>query len=130
MWSLSDVASGDRKAILLPALKKARVFLVAGDEQELCRQALTGVVEAFVPAENRDISVEVMEGENFELRDILSALAHQPMCGGEKVVVARDLPLLFSADEQNVKKLIAYLKDPLPDFCRLVFHLRRKADGR
>jgi DNA polymerase-3 subunit delta len=96
-----------------PTASNAQPFVVwvDGDDPTLIAEAVSGVVDEFVGAENRELIVEDHRGEEVDLPTVADSCATAPFLADRRVVIVRDVGR-FSTDD--VAPLLTYLKDPLP----------------
>jgi len=87
------------------------VILVDGDDASLVAEAVTSIVAALVPEDERSLAVEDYAGEEVDLAAVADSCATPPMFVERRVVVVRDVGR-FSTEE--VEPVLAYLQDPLP----------------
>ncbi|MGH9245111.1 MAG: DNA polymerase III subunit delta [Acidimicrobiales bacterium] len=90
----------------------AHVYLVRGDDPSLVRDAVVEVVGALVGERDRVLTVEEVQGDDFELGVVVDAARTPPFLSDRRVLVVRDAGRFGSADA--VAPLVTYLADPLP----------------
>lgn len=112
---LKDVAKG----------KIAACYLLYGDEDFLVEEALGKLVEALVPAEDRDLNLFWMDDDSGSVDSLCEALLTPPLIPGPKVIVLRKTRLLYSKTSlpEVVRKITDNVETDLPAAARafLVF---------
>lgn len=76
------------------------VTLVCGEEM-LCRKAVDGLLDRLVPAAEREMGVEVFDGAEARIADVLTSLNTYALLTRRKVVMLGDARLFYSAKAQQ-----------------------------
>src|SRR5436309_11955997 len=98
----------------------AQVYLLHGEEDLLIDQALSILLDRLMPAEERDLNLDVLRAGEIALSDLVTRLDTLPFFGRRRVVVVRDADA-WKAPEQE--RLAAYLEQgPPPSALILVAH--------
>ena len=119
------------------------VYLVSGDDEFLVSQKAKQVIDELVPAEERTLGLEIIEGKADSVADAVAAVARcregvmtMGFFGGRKVTWFRDVNFLSDtvvgrseSVKEAVGELAALIKDGLPDGQILVVSAT-KADKR
>ena len=90
------------------------VYLVKGGDPSLVAQAAHGLIDRLVDGGEPSLMVEEFGGpgvDQFDVAAVIDASTTPPFLVERRVVVLRDIGQLTAAD---AKRLIEYLKDPLP----------------
>lgn len=107
------------------------VYLFAGPEEYVKREALEKLRKALLPPGLETLNDSVLEGVT--ARQITDAAETMPMLCDRRIVTVRDwAPLLSSKsrnEEDEVAWMQAWLENP-PESCALVFYMRQEADAR
>jgi DNA polymerase III subunit delta len=90
----------------------APVHLVTGDDPSLVRDAVVALVDELVGERDRNLTVEDIDGDDYDLAAVVDAAQTPPLLSDRRVIVARGANRFGSADA--VAPLAAYLSDPLP----------------
>jgi DNA polymerase-3 subunit delta len=90
----------------------APVYLVRGDDASLVRDVVVEIVDGLVGERDRALTVEEIEGDEFELATVVDAAQTPPFLSDRRVVVVRDLGRRFTSADA-VAPIVAYLGDPL-----------------
>lgn len=88
------------------------VHLLRGDDPSLLRDAVRALVAELVGDGDRELMVEELAGDEYEMAALVDAAQTPPFLTERRVVVARDVSRFSKADD--VAPLVAYLADPLP----------------
>ena len=89
----------------------AQVYLLQGEEDLLIDQALAVLLDRLMPAEERDLNLDVLRAGEIALPDLVTRLDTLPFFGRRRVVVVKD-PDAWKAPEQE--RLAAYLEQGPP----------------
>src|SRR5438132_223673 len=89
----------------------AQVYLLQGEEDLLIDQALAALLDRLMPAEERDLNLDVLRAGEIALPDLVTRLDTLPFFGRRRVVVVKD-PDAWKAPEQE--RLAAYLEQGPP----------------
>src|SRR5256885_16093068 len=89
----------------------AQVYLLHGEEDLLIDQALAVLLDRLMPAEERDLNLDVLRAGEIALPDLVTRLDTLPFFGRRRVGVVKD-PEAWKAPEQ--KRLAAYLEQGPP----------------
>ncbi len=112
---LKDIAKG----------KGASCYLLYGDEDFLIEEALVKLLDALVPAEDRDLNLFLMDDDSGSVDSLCEALLTPPLLPGPKVVVLRKTRLFYSKTSlpELVRKITDNVETDLPTAARafLVF---------
>ena len=107
------------------------VYLFAGPEEYLKREALRALQSALLPAGLEQLNETVLEGAT--AAQIIEAAETLPFMCERRIVEVRDwAPLLGGKardEEGETARMLDWLKDP-PASCVVVFAMRGEADGR
>jgi len=95
----------------------AQVYLLQGEEDLLIDQALAVLLDRLMPAEERDLNLDVLRAGEIALPDLVTRLDTLPFFGRRRVVVVKD-PDAWKAPEQE--RLAAYLEQGPPSALILV----------
>src|SRR5438128_7716427 len=95
----------------------AQVYLLQGEEDLLIDQALAVLLDRLMPAEERDLNLDVLRAGEIALPDLVTRLDTLPFFGRRRVVVVKD-PDAWKAPEQE--RLAAYLEQGPPPSALIV----------
>ena len=87
------------------------VHLLTGDDGALLSAAASELVHGLIGDADRSLAVDDLDGDEYEVRQLVDAAQTPPFLTDRRVVVGRGVGR-FTADE--VAPLVAYLADPLP----------------
>src|SRR5438876_1156094 len=106
----------------------AQVYLLQGEEDLLIDQALAVLLDRLMPAEERDLNLDVLRAGEIALPDLVTRLDTLPFFGRRRVVVVKD-PDAWKAPEQE--RLAAYLEQgPPPSALMLVDAIGARQAGQ
>lgn len=88
------------------------IYLVRGDDPSLVRDAVVALIDELVAGRDRGLTVEDIDGDDYELATVIDAAQTPPLLSDRRVIVAREAGRFGSADA--LAPLVAYLTDPLP----------------
>jgi DNA polymerase-3 subunit delta len=99
----------------------ASCYLIYGDEDFLVEEALGKLVDALIPAQDRDLNLFIMDDESSGVDPICEALLTPPLIPGPKVVVLRKTRLLYSKTSlpELVRKIADSAETDLPAAARV-----------
>src|SRR5207245_11067907 len=89
----------------------AQVYLLHGEEDLLIDQALSILLDRLMPAEERDLNLDVLRATEIAITDLVTRLDTLPFFGRRRVVVVKDADA-WKAPEQE--RLAAYLEQGAP----------------
>src|SRR3989442_9057392 len=78
----------------------AQVYLLQGEEDLLIDQALAVLLDRLVPAEERDLNLDVLRATEIAITDLVTRLDTLPFFGRRRVVVVKDADA-WKAPEQE-----------------------------
>ncbi len=115
----------------------APVYLVCGDEDFLIDEAVRALLDAAVPPDLRGFNLDVLQGAEADMRDVLARASSFPMAGDRRAVVlrdaeklgAKDLELLAGYTEHPSPSTVMILTAAKPDMRRKAFAAVKKAGG-
>jgi DNA polymerase-3 subunit delta len=87
------------------------VYLVCGEEDFLVEEAVRSLLDAAVPAEHRGFNLDVLQGAEADVRDVIARASAFPMAAERRAVVLRDAEKLGPKD---LELLASYVGRPLP----------------
>jgi DNA polymerase-3 subunit delta len=87
------------------------VHLLTGDDESLLSAAASELVHRLVGDGDRSLMVDDLDGDDYEVRQIVDAAQTPPFLTDIRIVVGRGIGR-FKTDE--IAPLLAYLTDPLP----------------
>src|SRR2546428_6594415 len=87
--SLTGSGAAARNTCSMPAAD-AHVYLLHGEEDLLIDQALAALLDRLVPAEERDLNLDVLRATEIAIADLVTRLDTLPFFGRRRVVVAKD----------------------------------------
>jgi DNA polymerase-3 subunit delta len=90
----------------------APVYLVRGDDPSLVRDVVVEIVDTLVGGRDRSLTVEEIEGDEYEMATVVDAAQTPPFLSDRRVVVVRDLGRRFTSAD-SVGPIVGYLADPL-----------------
>ena len=98
----------------------ASCYLIYGDEDFLVEEALGKLVDALIPAQDRDLNLFIMDDESSGVDPVCEALLTPPLIPGPKVVVLRKTRLLYSKTSlpELVRKIADSAETDLPAAAR------------
>jgi DNA polymerase III subunit delta len=107
---LKDIAKG----------QGASCYLLHGDEDFLVEEALGKLVDALIPAQDRDLNLFVMDDESAGVNPVCEALLTPPLLPGPKVVLLRKTRLFYSKTSlpDQVRKIAESAETDLPAAAR------------
>src|SRR2546428_9066447 len=108
--SLTGSGAAARNTCSMPAAD-AHVYLLHGEEDLLIDQALAALLVRLVPAEERDLNMDVLRATEIAITDLVTRLDTLPFFGRRRVVVVKDADA-WKAPEQE--RLAAYLEQGTP----------------
>src|SRR5256712_4617628 len=108
--SLTGSGAAARNTCSMPAAD-AHVYLLHGEEDLLIDQALAALLDRLVPAEERDLNLDVLRATEIAITDLVTRLDTLPFFGRRRVVVVKDADA-WKAPEQD--RLAAYLEQGPP----------------
>ncbi|HUH66078.1 MAG TPA: DNA polymerase III subunit delta [Syntrophales bacterium] len=71
-------------------------YLLYGDEDYLIKQALNRIIEAMIPASDRDMNLFLIDGENEDIESLCDAALTPPLIPGRKVVALTNTRLFHT----------------------------------
>ena len=71
-------------------------YLIFGEDEFLIRDATNRLVNLLIPAQDRDLNLLVMDGEEADTANLCETLMTSPLLPGRKVVVVRRAPFFLS----------------------------------
>src|SRR3989442_9965749 len=104
--SLTGSGAAARNTCSMPAAD-AHAYLLHGEEDLLIDQALAALLDRLVPAEERDLNLDVLWATEIAITDLVTRLDTLPFFGRRRVVVVKDADA-WKAPEQE--RLAAYLE--------------------
>ena len=87
------------------------VHLLTGDDESLLSAAASELVHRLVGDGDRSLMVDDLDGDDYEVRQLVDAAQTPPFLTDSRIVVGRGIGR-FKTDE--IAPLLAYLTDPLP----------------
>ena len=72
------------------------VYVVLGDENYVMKEASQRMIEALLPGKEKDLNLEVIEGDEEDWDRIIPSLQTYPWFGQRRVVVVKDTKVFFS----------------------------------
>src|SRR3989442_10652181 len=97
--SLTGSGAAARNTCSMPAAD-AHVYLLHGEEDLLIDQALAALLDRLVPAEERDLNMDVLRATEIAITDLVTRLDTLPFFGRRRVVVVKDADA-WKAPEQD-----------------------------
>jgi len=94
-------------------MKKSSVYLFYGEEDFLIEEKINSLKSRI---ENPSLNIEIIDGDNYSPECFAAALQTQPLLGGEKLVIVRNLKL----SAENQEGLISLIKN-IPPEVKVVF---------
>ena len=126
--STRSALSGGDQFTMPEAESLAPVYLVYGAEDLLVDETVQGLVEVAVPAECRGFNLDVLQGADADVRDVIARASAFPMMGDRRAVIVRDVDR-FGPKELDL--LAMYVSQPSPSTLLVLTALkpdmRRKA---
>jgi DNA polymerase-3 subunit delta len=101
------------------------VYLLQGEEDFLLERGFGEILDAAVPAENRDFNLEMLDCADVDAREITARASSMPMMGDKRAVVARNVDRLSAHDLE-----ILQLYVDRPSESTVLILIARKADLR
>src|SRR5437667_10482823 len=89
----------------------AQVYLLHGEEDLLIDQALAVLLDGLMPAEERDLNLDVLRAGEIALPDLVTRLDTLPLLGRRRVVVVKDADACKPPEQE---RLAAYLEQGPP----------------
>jgi len=98
----------------------AYCYLLYGDEDFLVEEGLGKLVDALIPAQDRDLNLFIMDDESAGVDPVCEALLTPPLIPGPKVVVLRKTRLFYSKTSlpELVRKIADSAEADLPAAAR------------
>ena len=98
----------------------ASCYLLYGDEDFLVEEALGKIVNALIPAQDRDLNLFIMDDESTGVDPVCEALLTPPLIPGPKVVLLRKTRLFYSKTSlpELVRKIADNAETDLPSAAR------------
>jgi DNA polymerase-3 subunit delta len=98
----------------------ASCYLLYGDEDFLVEEALGKLVDALIPAQDRDLNLFIMDDESTGVDPVCEALSTPPLIPGPKVVLLRKTRLFYSKTSlpELVRKIADGAETDLPAAAR------------
>lgn len=84
----------------------SHVYLLLGEEDVLVEQALKRLLDQLIPAEERDLNLDVLRADEIELTDLITRVDTLPFFGRRRAVIVKDVDALTAPDQE---RLAAYL---------------------
>jgi len=103
------------------------VYFLYGEERFFQTELVQQLRQAIITPDNQDFNLEVFDGKTSGVGDWVSSARMISFLGGDKLVVVHFLDEA-SLDEKDVKELLAYVADPVPETCLIL--TARKADRK
>jgi DNA polymerase-3 subunit delta len=100
--------------------RRAPCYLLYGDEDFLVEEALGKLVDALIPAQDRDLNLFVMDNESGGVDPVCEALLTPPLIPGPKVVLLPKTRLFYSKTSlpELVRKIADSAEPDLPAAAR------------
>src|SRR2546422_11633597 len=87
--SLTGSGAAARNTCSMPAAD-AHVYLLHGEEDLLIDQALAVLLDRLVPAEERDLNLDVLRATEIAITDLVTRLDTPPFLGPRRVVLGKE----------------------------------------
>ncbi|HEX7538658.1 MAG TPA: hypothetical protein VF358_00015, partial [Syntrophales bacterium] len=100
--------------------RRAPCYLLYGDEDFLVEEALGKLVDALIPAQDRDLNLFIMDNESGGVDPVCEALLTPPLIPGPKVVLLPKTRLFYSKTSlpELVRKIADSAESDLPAAAR------------
>src|SRR4030042_5702539 len=72
------------------------VYVVLGDENYVMKEAAQRMIEALLPGKDKELNLEVIEGDKEDWEQIIPSLQTYPWFGQRRVIVVKDTKVFFS----------------------------------
>jgi DNA polymerase III delta subunit len=72
------------------------VYVILGDEDYVMKEAAQRMIEVLLPGKEKDLNLEVIEGEEEDWDQIIPSLQTYPWFGQRRVMVVKDTKIFFS----------------------------------
>jgi len=72
------------------------VYVVLGDENYVMKEAAQRMIEALLPGKDKELNLEVIEGDKEDWERIIPSLQTYPWFGQRRVIVVKDTKVFFS----------------------------------
>lgn len=107
-----------------------RLYLFYGQEEYVKEQAMLQLTRTLIPTHLMELNYQVLDGDIVQVDDIIHASETLPFMTQVRLVVVKDLTLLYGKKSKlEEERLKDYLKH-VPDTTCLVFDCRDKIDKR
>lgn len=88
----------------------APVYLLHGEEDLLCDEALQAILDVAVPPEHRSFNLDVVQWGETDVTDIIGRASAFPMMADRRAVVVKDIA---KPTDDDVKRLTSYVENPV-----------------